>query len=169
MRKRQIGITLIEAMITVAIIAIIAAIAVPSYQDMIEKSRLREAVQSVKGDLQIARSEAFKRSENIFIDFDSGGYCYGTGGQNSPDTSACDCISTGCSLKQVTSLDQVTISSPSDAEFEFRRGTTTAFSTDFSTANFSARVRVSAGGVIELCNPDPAISGKEGIYAACSL
>ena len=39
MLKRQRGFTLIELMITVAIIAILAAIAFPSYQDSLRKSR----------------------------------------------------------------------------------------------------------------------------------
>lgn len=39
MQKRQRGFTLMEVMITVAIIAILAAIAFPSYQDSMRKSR----------------------------------------------------------------------------------------------------------------------------------
>ena len=39
MLKRQRGFTLIELMITVAVIAILAAIAFPSYQDSLRKSR----------------------------------------------------------------------------------------------------------------------------------
>ncbi len=41
--RQQGGVTLIEMMISVVIIAILAAIAVPAYQDYVERSRVRTA------------------------------------------------------------------------------------------------------------------------------
>jgi type IV pilus assembly protein PilE len=54
------GFTLIEVMITVAIVAILAAIAYPAYQDQIRKSR-RSAAQGVL--LQVA-----SREQQLFLD-----------------------------------------------------------------------------------------------------
>lgn len=43
MKKLNSGFTLIEVMITVAIVAILAAIALPSYQDYVRRGRVQEA------------------------------------------------------------------------------------------------------------------------------
>ena len=59
-RRHSSGFTLIELMITVAVVAILAAIAFPAYQDQIRKSR-RSAAQGVL--LEVA-----SREQQLFLD-----------------------------------------------------------------------------------------------------
>lgn len=59
--RRQQGFTLIELMIVVAVVAILAAIAIPSYLEQTRKGRRAEAVRAV-GELQLAQERW--RAEN---------------------------------------------------------------------------------------------------------
>lgn len=66
-RQRQTGLTMIELMIVVAIAAILAAIAAPSFNDFIDNTRLTSTMSQLSGDLNRARSEAIKRNSWVLV------------------------------------------------------------------------------------------------------
>lgn len=57
--RRQQGFTLIEVMITVAIVAILAAIALPSYSEYVRRARITDAV-SVLSDMRLKMEQYFQ-------------------------------------------------------------------------------------------------------------
>lgn len=66
------GFTLVELMVVVAIMAIVASIAVPSFNTMIKNNRLTAAVNDLSGALNYARSEAVRRGRTVQVDALSG-------------------------------------------------------------------------------------------------
>lgn len=59
------GFTLIEMIVTLAILAILLALAAPSFQTMVANARLRSTAESVMTGLQLARAEALRRNTSV--------------------------------------------------------------------------------------------------------
>ncbi|WP_410499946.1 Tfp pilus assembly protein FimT/FimU [Chitinibacter sp. S2-10] len=87
------GFTLIELMITIAIMAIILAIAAPSFSQMLEKERLKTAASSVAEDLVFARNEAIRLNASSYFTLETtGGWKYSICTANG--ASSCNCTAT---------------------------------------------------------------------------
>lgn len=65
--KSQDGFTLVELMVVLAIAAILLAIGVPSFQSFIARARVDAAANELQSALQLARSEAARRSGTVTI------------------------------------------------------------------------------------------------------
>lgn len=65
--KRMHGFTLVEAMVVIAIIAIMLTMAVPSFTTMVMNNRLSTQANSLVIAVNLARSEAIKRNANVVL------------------------------------------------------------------------------------------------------
>ena len=59
------GVTLIELLITIAIVGIFASIALPSFSKLIENNRISTATNELVANMMLARSEALKRGDTV--------------------------------------------------------------------------------------------------------
>ncbi|MFC1748705.1 GspH/FimT family pseudopilin [Pseudomonadota bacterium] len=67
--KKNMGFTLIELMVTLAVLAIIATLAVPSMQSFFDKRHVIEAAEDLYSNIQQARSEAIARNQLVALRF----------------------------------------------------------------------------------------------------
>lgn len=65
--KQQTGFTLIELLVAIAVAAILAAMAIPSFNDFIVSTRVTSTMSQFTSDVNRARSEAIKRNARVLL------------------------------------------------------------------------------------------------------
>lgn len=99
-------------MVTVAVIAILATIAIPVVTTPLEKQRLVAAAETLVGDLSWARSESIKRNKPVRVIFTTGA-----------NWSYCISLSQSCD-SSLKALNGASFPSTSLASVDFRNGST---------------------------------------------
>jgi len=65
--RREFGVTLLELMVTIAIIGILAAIALPYYGDYVTRERWNGAAEAVYSEIQKARMIALQSNDTTYL------------------------------------------------------------------------------------------------------
>lgn len=177
------GYTLVEFLVTLAVLAILVTVAVPAFTDLIDNQRLRAAAQQIAADLRYARGEAVKRHAGIPIgvSFSPGErWCYGISQQLPCDCSVQDWGSAEACLLDLSHRRQLhTVQRHAQVELieaRFSGGQTTVFdplrgiARAGTVALQSARgkrldVRISMLGRVRICAPVDSVSPAG--YAPC--
>jgi type IV fimbrial biogenesis protein FimT len=157
--NRPQGFTIIELIVTIAVLAILAAMAIPSFTDMMERQRLINATEAVYSDLQNARSEAVKRSQQIVVSIQDG--CITAADKLVSPTVV---LSNTC-MTAFPTINMSTNRSP--IYFDRVRGITNPTGgggtiTLTSSTSLEARVIISGFGRVRVCSPT-----KVGGYPTC--
>ena len=161
------GFTLVELMIVVVIVAILAAMAAPSYRDFLQKARVKDANEGISAFIAQAKSEAILRDRDIEFDFysNAGSWCIGFTIDTDDTTDECDCSDnnpactipvSGTNVTQIIgSVDfpnvTVTPSSTGLTTLDSVRGTMGARSMHVSSGNWGLSTVVSGQGRIRVC------------------
>lgn len=177
--QRQGGMSLIELLVVVSVLAILAAVGVPSYQQWVRNSRIRAAAESLQNGLRIARSEAAQRGSNVRFELTSATNaswevcalngattCEGTGATTITSYAASE-GAIGIKLGVATSQGDLTsplspgIPANSGATFGSLGRPTSYGSKDLARIDVSSGVAtdrslvttISSGGMVRMCDP----------------
>ena len=157
--NRSKGFTLIELLVTITVLAILATIAFPSFQDLAEKRRLINATEALYADLQFARSETVKRSRSLTVNVADGCLTIADGSATPAVVLTYTCISLFPAISLATT-DMPMV-------FDRVRGTpspTGGTLTLTSPSGLETRVIVSRFGRVRICSPT---TKKVGGYPSC--
>lgn len=157
---RQNGFTLLELMITVAIAAILLAVAIPSFQSVMSSNRITSQTNNFLADLAVARSEALKRGTGVSICASSNG------------TSCSGTATTDWSTGWIVFTDSGTVGSVDGSDTVLRVGDTLRGGVALTSTSGSAQgyIRYSPSGSVTTTNSFTLCkSGMTGRTIAISL
>lgn len=151
----QLGFTLVELMVTLAVVAILLVAAAPSFGDFFDRYRLRGAVDDVVSTVAHSRAGAVKLDREVRLTFQGSGtaWCAGavaaslpTDGSRAGAATSCDCSdgSPACSVDGETLVveegahgDVALSGSASELVFDGQLGLATGSGGALSTSQFT--------------------------------
>lgn len=140
--KKILGFTLTELMVVVAIVAIIAGIAAPSFASMIRENTARTQVNELLALTNYARSEAIKRQSNIQVAITS----LGASGWKAQILSGTELLKEMDKSGSVVSVSAVNLG----FDMRGRRATGTDNCVSVSYSSYTKQLQVGLGGSLKV-------------------
>ena len=171
LRRRQTGITLVESSITLSVIAVVAGMAVPSFDQARERRHLEGVAALLETDLQHARSLAVARNQGVRVSFQSanGASCYVVHTGAAGDCTCSDAGTAVCnagaealrSVRYGTETPVTLVSNSRSVLFDPVKGTVTPTATVRISTQSGAAIHqvVNIMGRVRSCSPAPALPG----------
>lgn len=174
-RLVQHGLTVIEMMVTVAVVAIVVALAAPSFSSFTAKRRIEGVMNEFSTDLQYARSEAVLRNANVRLTLGTGCYVIHLA---SATTATCtqsskSIVPAAAEIKTVQLSPDTTVQLAGGdglayVEFDAVRGSASFNGTDALTGkvagtstigSWQLTANVQPVGRVRLCSPNGSLAG----------
>jgi type IV fimbrial biogenesis protein FimT len=171
LRRAQAGVTLVESTVATALVAVIGTLAVPGFEDAIQRRHLEGAASQLETDLHYVRAAAVARHAPLRVSFESAaaGSCYviHTGGAgacqcNGGDTPVCAPGAQAERSVRFAAGDRIGLkANVGSVLFDPVKGTSTPAATVQFTSRNGAQVRqvVNIMGRVRSCSPNAALPG----------
>lgn len=168
---RQSGFTLFELLVTLALVALLAGLAMPAMARFLDNARLGSATEALSQELRHARNHALTHRQTVYFSISASPnqWCYGWSDRVDCDCRAADDDSTACttgdgylnrihrqSSTEFPSIQLNTVRSPGSRTIRFSpvRGTASADSFILRNNKRELRVIVSPLGRVRICSRD---------------
>ena len=154
--RRNSGFTMIELMVTIAIVGILIAVAVPSFTESMARRSLEGAANELNADLQYTKSQAVSLNAPISMLTSEHGYIVSRAPAD-PNVPT---------LKTISLDSKITLTSPLSVSFDpYRDFASAAITITLSHTKTSSQlqVKVDAMGRIQMCSPSASFGG----YVPC--
>jgi len=170
-RPCQRGVTLVEVVIVMVIVALVAASAAPGLRSLIDGQRLRGAAAQLAADLQFARAEAQHRGTRLRFSVGDGCYMVHSGSAAQcrcagPGPARCDAGAQALRTAHLAAADGIVLqSNVGSIVFDPLHGTCTPTGTFRLVAADGRALHqvVNLMGRVRTCSPQGAVTG----HAAC--
>ncbi|HXV08626.1 MAG TPA: GspH/FimT family protein [Burkholderiales bacterium] len=161
-RRGQRGVTLIELMLALVVLAVLLTLGVPSFQAWLQNTQIRTATDALMNGLQMARTEAVRRNTIVYFALETGSNWTVTQfnpkqvlqerrGDEGSQTAVID--SGGRTMVSFSPIGAPMATNPEDGSLPIATINVTSAVT--VEAVRPLRIVISPSGAVRMCDPDP--------------